>query len=176
MRRFAFAIAVAVAALLALGAAVLLIVPNSGTHVASTVRIHRDIADVFAFFTTPKNWPRWHPASISVAGATDHSLAAGEEVTEEFRMGSGKGRVVWRVAESNPPPLWRIEGAPESGDARVTITYSLRKDGQDTVFERNMDYQFNRLWLRVLDLLFIRRHMERESQQALANAKQILEH
>jgi hypothetical protein len=58
----------------------------------------------------------------------------------------------------------------------VTITYSLRMDGQDTVFERDMQYQFNRLWLRVLDLLFIRRHMEQESQQALSNAKQILEH
>jgi uncharacterized protein YndB with AHSA1/START domain len=176
MRRYAFAIAVAIAALLALGAAVLLIVPNSGTHVVSTVRIHRDIADVFAFFTMPKNWPRWHPASISVAGATDHSLAVGEEVTEEFRMGSGKGRVVWRVTERNAPSLWRIEGTPESGDARVTITYTLRMDGQDTVFERNMHYQFNRLWLRVLDPLFIRRHIEQESQQALANAKQILEH
>ena len=82
MRRYA----IAVAALLALGAAALLIVPTSGSHVVSTVRIHRDTADVFAFFTTPKNWPRWHPASISVAGATDHSLEAGEEVTEEFRM------------------------------------------------------------------------------------------
>jgi uncharacterized protein YndB with AHSA1/START domain len=149
-------LAIAVAALLALGAAVLFIVPASGSRVASAVRIHRESADVFAFFTTPKNWPRWHPASISVAGATDHSLAAGEEVTEEFRMGSGKGRVVWRVTESNPPYLWRIEGTPESGDARVTITYSLRMDGQDTLFERDMQYQFNRLWLRVLDLLFIR--------------------
>ena len=53
------------------------------------------------------------------------------------------------------------------------ITYSLRMDGQDTVFERNMHYQFNRLWLRVLDPLFIRRHLEQESQQALSNAKQI---
>jgi hypothetical protein len=174
MRTYAFAIGVA--ALLALGAAALLLVPASGSHVASTVRIHREVADVFAFFTTPKNWPRWHPASISVAGATDHSLAAGEEVTEELRMGAGKGRVVWRVTESNAPSLWRIEGTPESGDARVTIAYSLRMDGQDTVFERNMDYQFNRLWLRVLDLLFIRRHMEQESQEALSNAKQILEH
>ena len=171
-----YVLAIAVAALLALAAAALFIVPNSGSRVASTVRIHREIADVFAFFTTPKNWPRWHPASISVAGATDHSLAIGEEVTEEFRMGSGKGRPVWRVTESKAPYLWRFEGAPASGDARVTITYSLRMDGQDTVFERNMHYQFNRLWLRVLDLLFIRRHMERESQQALSNAKQILEH
>ncbi len=55
------------------------------------------------------------------------------------------------------------------------ITYRLRMDGSDTVFERDMQYQFNRLWLVVLDPLFIRRRMERESDQALANAKQILE-
>ena len=91
-------------------------------------------------------------------------------------MGAGEGRVVWRVTESNAPSLWRIEGTPESGDARVTIAYSLRMDGQDTVFERNMQYQFNRLWLRVLDLLFICLTSEQELQEALSNAKQILEH
>jgi membrane-bound lytic murein transglycosylase B len=47
------------------------------------VFIHRDIADVFDLLTTPKNWPEWHPASISVAGATDHSLAIGEGVTRK---------------------------------------------------------------------------------------------
>ena len=62
------------------------------------------------------------------------------------------------------------------GGAWVTITYRLRVDGKDTVFARKMQYQFNRLWLRVLDPLFSRRHMERESQQALSNAKQMLEH
>ena len=172
MRKYALAIAVAA---LALGAAGLLIFSASASRVVSATRIHREIGDVFDFFTTPKNWPRWHPASISVAGATGHSLAIGEEVTEEFRIGSGKGQAVWRVTARDAPHLWRIEATPESGDARVTITYRLWMDGGDTVFERDMQYQFNRLWLRVLDPLFIRRHTERESQQALSNAKQILE-
>ena len=168
-----YALAIAGAALLALGAA-LVISSNSESRVVSSVRIHREIADVFDFFTTPKNWPRWHPASISVAGATDHSLAIGEEVSEEIRAGSGKVDAVWRVTARDAPHLWRFEGSP-AGDARVTITYRLRMDGSETVFERDMQYQFNRLWLRVLDPLFIRCHMERESQQAVSNAKQILE-
>ena len=74
-----YVLAIAVAALLVLGAAALFIFLTSGSHVASTVRINREIGDVFDFFTTPKNWLRWYPASISVAGATDHSLAIGEE-------------------------------------------------------------------------------------------------
>jgi uncharacterized protein YndB with AHSA1/START domain len=169
-----YALAVAVAAFFVLGAAALFIFSNSESRLVSSVRIHREMADVFDFFTTPKNWPRWHPASISVAGATDHSLASGEEVTEEFRTGNGKGRTVWRVTAREAPHLWRIENTP-AGDARFTITYRLRQDERDTVFERDMQYQFNRLWLRVLDPLFIRCRMEQESQQALSNAKEILE-
>ena len=173
MRRYVLAIAAT--ALLVYGAAAFFVSRISASHVVSSIRIHREMADVFDFFTTPKNWPRWHPASISVAGATDHSLASGEEVTEEFRTGNGKGRTVWRVTAREAPHLWRIENTP-AGDARFTITYRLRQDERDTVFERDMQYQFNRLWLVVLDPLFIRNRMERELEQALSNAKQILEH
>jgi len=168
------AIAMAAAALFVVGAAAFFVFSGSGSRIVSTVRIHREIGDVFEFFTTPKNWPQWHPASISVARATDHSLAVGEEVGEEFRVGSGKAHAVWRVTASEAPHLWQIENAPTE-DARVTITYRLHTDGRDTVFERDMQYQFNRLRLRVFDPIFIRRHMERESQQALTNAKDILE-
>ena len=168
-----YVLVIAIAALLVVGGAALL-VSHPASPVVSTVRIHRDIADVFDFFTTPANWPRWHPASISVAGATDHSLALGEEVSEEIRAGGGKVHAVWRVTARDAPQLWRFEGSP-AGDARVTITYRLRTEGGDTVFEREMQYEFNRLWLRVLDPLFIRRQAEGESQQALLNAKQILE-
>ena len=170
-----YVLAIAAAALVVYGAVAFFVSRTSASHIVSTIRIHREMADVFDFFTTPKNWPRWHPASISVAGATDHSLAIGEEVTEEFRTGNGKGRTVWRVTAREAPRLWRIENSP-AGDAQVAITYRLRMDGSDTVFERDMQYQFNRLWLIVLDPLFIRRRMERESEQAVVNAKQILEH
>src|SRR5208337_3593771 len=171
----AHALTIAATALVVYGATAFFVSRTSASYIVSTIRIHREMADVFDFFTTPKNWPRWHPASISVAGATDHSLAIGEEVTEEFRRGNGKGRTVWRVVAREVPNLWRIENSP-AGDAQVSITYRLRMDGSDTVFERDMQYKFNRLWLIVLDPLFIRRRMERESEQALVNAKQILEH
>ena len=169
-----YALAIAAVAVLLLGAATLFFVTTAGSRIVNTVTIHRGIGDVFDFFTTPKNWPRWHPASISVDGATDHSLAVGEEVGEEFRVGSGKTHTVWRVIAREAPHLWRIENTPAE-DARVAITYRLRADGGDTVFEREMQYQFDKLWLRVLDPLFIRRHFERESQQALANTKRFLE-
>ena len=143
------------------------------SRVVSTIRIRRDIANVFDFLTTPKNWPEWHPASISVAGSTDHSLMIGEEVTEEFVAAGRRRRTVWRVTAREAPYLWRIE-SPAS-EASATITYHLHAEAGTTVFERNMQYRFDRAWLIVLDALFLRRRMERESRKALLRAKQILE-
>ena len=135
------------------------------TRVVSTIRILRDIADVFDFLTTPKNWPEWHPASISVAGSTDHSLTIGEEVTEEFVAAGRRGRTVWRVTAREAPYLWRIESS--ASEASATITYRLHTESGTTVFERDMKYRFGRSWHIVLNALFLRRRMERESREAL---------
>ena len=110
-------------------------------------------------------------------GATDHSLEIGEEVSEEFRAGNGKGTAVWRVTARDAPRLWRIEAMPASqaAKAQVTITYRLRTQGEDTVFERDMHYQFGGFWLSLLDPFVIRPRMQRESARAVSNAKEILE-
>ena len=88
-------------------------------------------------------------------------------------MGRRRGHRGIPHGERERRTVWRVTAAPH---AQVAITYRLRMDGSDTVFERDMQYKFNRLWLVVLDPLFIQRRMERESEQALVNAKQILEH
>jgi hypothetical protein len=44
-----------------------------------------------------------------------------------------------------------------------------------TVFERDMQYNFGRTWLIILDALFVRRRMQRQSREALFRAKHILE-
>ena len=99
--------------------------------VVSTIRIRRDIAEVFDFLTTPKNWPEWHPASISVAGSTDHSLTIGEEVTEEFIAAGRRGRTVWRVtAREAPIPLAdRKFGIGSIGNDHLSPAYGSGNDG-----------------------------------------------
>ena len=143
------------------------------TRFVSTIHIRRDITDVFDFLTTPENWPEWHPASISVAGATDHSLTIGGEVTEEFVAAGRRGRTVWRVTAREAPYLWRIESS--ASEASATITYRVHTEAGMTVFEREMQYRFGRALLIILDTLFLRRRMERELWEALLRAKQILE-
>src|SRR5208337_1779995 len=117
----AHALTIAATALVVYGATAFFVSRTSASHIVSTIRIHREMADVFDFLTTPKNWPEWHPASISVAGSTDHSLAIGEEVTEEFLADGRRRSAVWRVTAREAPYLWRIESS--ASEASATITY-----------------------------------------------------
>ena len=50
------------------------------------------------------------------------------------------------------PYLWRIESS--ASKASATITYRLRTEAGMTVFERDMQYNFGRTWLTILDALF----------------------
>lgn len=70
----------AAAALLAAGllvAALWVPLPLADTRIHTSVLIRRPSAEVFDYVTTPANWPRWHPSSLAVSGATDHPLRVG---------------------------------------------------------------------------------------------------
>src|SRR5262249_3916184 len=69
------------------------------TTVVTAAAIERPPAVVFDFVTTPAHWLEWHPSSLGLDGATDHSLQVGEAVTEAFRVAGRKGSVTWRVVE-----------------------------------------------------------------------------
>lgn len=147
------------------------------SRITSTIRICREPEVVFDFFTTPKNAPKWHPASISVAGSVDHSLAVGEEFTEELKGPAGvRGHALWRVTARETPNLWRIE-LRNSTPAKMKASVTLRFRGEPgaTVFERDVQYSYSQPWFVLLDALFLRRRNEQEGHNGLLRAKQILE-
>lgn len=88
----------------------LLPAPKAPVVLHNEIQIARAAQDVFAFFTTPDSWPRWHPSSLAVSGATDHPLQVGEQVSEDFRVAGRRGRAVWTVTERSAPLRWKIEG------------------------------------------------------------------
>jgi uncharacterized protein YndB with AHSA1/START domain len=143
-------------------------------RIVTAIEIHVPIQRVFAFATTAGNWPRWHPASRSVSGATDHSAAPGERITEVIETGGRSWRAVWTVRDRAPPHLWVIQGAAEGGGS-ATITYRLTEQDGGTRFERELVYRMPSAWLAILDKLFIRRRMAAESAEALRRLKLILE-
>ena len=119
------------------------------TRIRKSIRIQTPVEEVFEYVTTPGNWPAWHPSSLGVEGATDHSLEPGEQVTEGYRVAGRRGRVVWTVRERETPRRWVIAGRAEnggclpcsqlrrdvfgdySGDSQVTHEHAIsRKDTQ----------------------------------------------
>jgi uncharacterized protein YndB with AHSA1/START domain len=144
------------------------------TRIASSVAIARTPEAVFAYVTTPANWPKWHPSSLAVSGAADHSLAVGEKVTEDFIVAGRKGRVVWTAVKRDAPREWVIEGDVEGRKAGV-ITYRLTPSAGGTRFDRELVYGSRNLLFLALNRLTIRAKVEAESAQAVLNLKQVLE-
>lgn len=143
-------------------------------RIMTAVEIRAPIERVFDYATTAANWPRWHPASRAVSGATDHSAAPGERITEEIETGGRRWRAVWTVVERTPPHRWVIEGVAEGGGS-ATLTYRLAFRDGCTRFERELMYRMPNLWLAIMDLLVIRRRMAAQSAAALRALKVILE-
>ena len=144
------------------------------TYIHTNIQVHIPIEQVFDYVTTPGNWPQWHPSSLGVSGATDHSLEPGEQVTEEYNVAGRRGRVVWTVRERDIPHRWMIDGRVEGGGGG-TITYTLTPQANGTTFEREFVYSMPNPLLTLLDRLVLRRRVETESAEALRRLKQVLE-
>ena len=144
------------------------------TYIHTNIQVHAPIEQVFDYVTTPGNWPQWHPSSLGVSGATDHSLEPGEQVTEEYNVAGRRGRVVWTVRERDIPHRWMIDGRVEGGGGG-TITYTLTLQANGTTFEREFVYTTPDSSLTLLDRLTLRRRVETESAEALRRLKQVLE-
>jgi len=144
------------------------------SRIVTRASIQRPPADVFAYVTTPGHWPEWHPSSLGVTGATDHSLLVGEEVMESFLVAGRRGSAHWTVREREEPRRWVIFGLVEGGGLG-TITYTLTSQDGATFFEREFTYEMNNPLLALLDRLALRRRIYAESVEALRRLKQRLE-
>lgn len=141
--------------------------PAEPVRIQNTVDIARSSDTVFSFVTTPATWPKWHPATLAVDGATHHTLEVGEQVTEDYRSGGVLNRTRWTVIERDASRRWRIEGRGKFGE-EASITYTLVPTPIGTRFERELQYRMpNRLaaWLEFL----IRRRVTEESALVSCN-------
>lgn len=152
------------------------------TAIHDEVVIARPLALVFDFVATPRHWPAWHPASLGVAGATDHPLERGERVAETFMLARRGGVVVWTVIESQRPRTWSIEGVA-AGRRVGTITYrltpaitsSLAPAAESTRFEREFRYRSPTLLFALINRLMLRDQLQAESTDAVRRLKALLE-
>ena len=142
-------------------------------RIVTTIQIRCPIDQVFDFLTTPAYWVRWHPSTLAVSGATDHSLEVGEQVTEEYVVAGQPGRATWTVRERQAPFRWVFETTAENGH-QATISYTLKTAGDDTHFEREVVIVFPAEIPEAAQLAF-QQKVEAESAEALRRVKEVLE-
>ncbi len=145
------------------------------TRIYTTIHIPRPVETVFNYVTTPGNWPQWHPSSLAVTGATDHSLEVGEKVTEEFLVAGRQGKPMWTVTEREFPHRWVIDGIIERSSSGGVVTYTATPSGDGTLFEREFVYSRPSLLFIILDILIIRHRVKAESTLALQQLKKALQ-
>ena len=134
----------------------------------AAIEILKSVDEVFEYVTTPGNWPQWHPSSLGVTGATDHSLEVGEQCVEEYLVASRQGKTTWTVREREAPRLWVIEADINDG----IVSYILTPQGEHTFFERVFTYT---VASPSLDRELLWRRVDDESRRALEQLKQVLE-
>lgn len=145
------------------------------TSIVSNAEIHRTIEQVYGYVTTPGNWPRWHPSSLAVSGATDHSLAVGEQTTEEYLVAGQRGTVVWTVTERAAPNRWVIEGTTTETQTRGVVAYTLTTTPDGTRFERVFTYDLPNVPLPDEMVREYERRVQEESDEAVRRLKSALE-
>ena len=164
------------AVIVAAGAGLLLSPPlQPDARIVNEVVIARPPQQVYDYVTTPGNWPRWHPSSVAVHGATDHSLAMGESVVEDFIVAGRHGSVTWTVVAREAPSRWSIDGKNVDSRGGGTVTYTLRPEGGGTRFERVLTYHMPNLLAGILDHFGVRERVAAESAEAVARLKAALE-
>jgi uncharacterized protein YndB with AHSA1/START domain len=148
--------------------------PFAPARVFTAVTIKRSPEAVFDFVTTAGNWPRWHPSSLAVSGATAHSGALGEVIQEDFLVAGYRGHAHWTVVARQAPRRWVIEGKVDGG-GEGTLTYRVTPAGGGARFEREFVYPAPNLAFALLDRLYVRARIERESANALQRLQRLLE-
>jgi len=160
--------------LVALVAALFVPADFGATRIVFEADIARPPADVFAYVTTPGHWPDWHPSSLAVRGAVDHSLAVDETVEEDFSVAGRTGRVTWRVTAREPDRYWRIAGTI-GGRAAGTVSYTLTPNAGGTHFVREFEYGAPNLLFALLNRWRLRQQIDEESRTAVHRLKERLE-
>jgi uncharacterized protein YndB with AHSA1/START domain len=144
------------------------------TRIVDAVDIAAPPERVFAYATTPVNWPRWHPQSRAVSGVVDRTPRPGEQTIEDFEIAGRNGRATWTSIAVDPPRRWEFAGRGEGGGG-AHIVYTLTPKAGGTRFERDLVYRGPNLLFALFDALEIRAVMRRDSAAAVERLKRAIE-
>jgi uncharacterized protein YndB with AHSA1/START domain len=152
-------------------------------EIVADIVINAPAAAVLDFATTPANWPRFWPITLSVSGDVERPAAVGARWTEQVRIAFWRGEFHWQATERVDPTSFTMIGRSQGHGwlGRLLpsepgrIAYTLTERGGQTHFHRVMDYPDPNLFLKLMDVLVMRRAMTRAIDTALHGLKAIME-
>jgi hypothetical protein len=144
------------------------------TRLFHAITIARPVDAVVDYASTPARWPEWHPSSLRLYGDVDRPLVAGDVFEEDVRAGGRTGHLKWNVVASERAQRWVAHADVDNG-ARLVLTYRFAASLGGCAFERELVYDLPSAWLRLLNVLVLRRRIEAESRHSLERLKARLE-
>ncbi|WP_257386060.1 SRPBCC family protein [Tahibacter caeni] len=132
----------------------------------SRILLAATTGQAYDYLTTPSRWHEWHAASLGTVPDAPVSLAAGATFEENIRAAGFRRRLRWQVVAAQRPVHWEAVATMDDG-SRLRLRYDFAADGEGTTFTRMLDYALHPRWLRVVDLVFGRRRIRRETAAAL---------
>lgn len=125
----------------------------------------------YDYLSMPACWHEWHAASLGTIPDARASLGKDATFDENIRTAGFRRRLHWRVVDAQRPDYWEATALMDDG-SRVHLRYDFAAGGSGTIFTRTLDYSVKPFWLRMVDLLFGRLRIRRESAVALNKLQQ----
>ncbi|MFN8533177.1 MAG: SRPBCC family protein [Dehalococcoidia bacterium] len=128
---------------------------------------------VFAYVTTARNWPDWHPATEGVSGAIDEPMRIGDRIVERARIGGVLAEGAWTVVEHEPGRCVVLT-MPGTRLGDLTIRYDFVPEGSGVRFCRTLRFDLAGL-PEGMPAAEIERQLAEDSAIAVARIAAILE-
>ncbi len=151
--------------------------------IVADIVIDAPAAVVFDFATTPANWPLFWPVTKRVSGDVQKSPPVGAKWTEHVEIAGWAGDFFWHTVSTAPPHTFEMHCWSEgtnwysrlAGRSNGQIRYFMMTERGATYFLRVMHYTEPNWFMRLIDVLVLRRIMRNNIHAALAKLKTIME-
>ena len=131
-------------------------------------------AQVIAYASTPALWSQWHTKSATVYAHSQSPLGKGERFEEDIETALGQNHLAWEVLQSSSEH-WVAHAKNQTNDTHIKLQYRVRDLGNQTEFERTLDYTLPNIALVALNAIFYKSQVEKKSEQALLRLKAVIE-
>ena len=140
------------------------------TKMQHSVEIARAPEQLMAYVSTPRRWHEWHPYPIAIMGP-EGSLHVGSH----FEYAGGRaGSLQWEVVGAQPGQMWQTRAHGRHG-LELKVTYECIASASGTRFVRTLEYRFGSPWVRLADMLFVRKRIASDSVALLNKLREVAE-